>query len=116
MQIDIFAHQSRNRDEDKPVILKAIRRKHKGWDCSTCRAVTTTAIHSKLAPSLTMANSLRWIPCLYPGSPGSPRPPIQRIASPAGAESTGPLGIVRRAFFMPGRFNPGGRISLDKSE
>ena len=33
MQIDIFAHQSRNRDEDKPVVLKAIRRKHKGWDC-----------------------------------------------------------------------------------
>ena len=33
MQIDIFAHQSRNRDEDKPVVLKAVRRKHKGWDC-----------------------------------------------------------------------------------
>ena len=33
MNIDIFAHQSRNRDEDQPVVLKALRRKHKGWDC-----------------------------------------------------------------------------------
>ena len=33
MQLDIFAHQSRNRDEDQPVVLKATRRKHVSFDC-----------------------------------------------------------------------------------
>ena len=33
MNIDIFAHQSRIQDEDQPVVLKALRRKHAGWDC-----------------------------------------------------------------------------------
>ena len=33
MNIDIHAHKSRQRDEDRPVILKATRRKHKTFDC-----------------------------------------------------------------------------------